>query len=74
MDKEFSKFLEIHLMDLEKKNIKDPGCKTKWKVMECIIMLVDQFTMENGKIISIMVKEFTNLPMEQFMKGNGKTI
>lgn len=61
-------------MDSEKKNIKDLGYKTKWKVMECIIMPVDQFTMENGKIISIMVKEFTNLPMEQFMKGIGKII
>lgn len=74
MDKEFLKFLEIHPMDLGNKNIKDHGTKTKCRVMVCIIMLVEQFIMESGKIISIMEKEFTNLQMERFMKGNGKTI
>lgn len=74
MDKESLKFLETLPMDLENKNIKDHGSKTKCRVMACIIMLVEQFIMESGKIISIMEKESTNLQMERFMKGNGKTI
>ena len=40
--------------------------------MVFIIMPVELFIMESGKIINIMEKEFTNLQMEQYMKDNGK--
>lgn len=61
-------------MDLVNNDMRDLGPKIKCKGMDHINMLVDQSIMDNGKITSIMAKEFINFQMVQYMKVNGKII